>query len=1725
MVYPLVVTCNVINVTNPANTNGTAGTPFSEQFTQTGGNGTITWSTGSTLPVGITLDSSTGILSGTTTETGTFPITVTATDGNGCTGTSSTYNLTIACQSLSITNPAQTSVQAGVALNVTFTATGILGTGTWTETGALPTGITLSSTGVLSGTSNQVGTFPITVKVTDTNGCFTTSSYTLTVTCPTITVARTGGGAFPAGTISTAYVGQSVVAAGGSGTYTYAIFSGSLPTGLSLSAAGAISGTPTQTGTFTFVVRATDSSTSCTGDSATLSIAINPACLNDSYTNLVNNTQAVITGGTTTSPTTPFVALTGVIISNDLPSGGVAAVAGTFATTQSGSVTIAADGSFIYTPPVTASAIASDSFTYTISSDTGGTGTPTQATGTVNLTLAGRVWYVKNNVANGNGQSQSPFNSTANFTNGARATPDKPNDIIYIHTGDGTTLNHTSGITLLQNEQLIGQGVALVVNTNTLQAAGAKPLITNTAVTSDAVTLHDGNTIKGLTVTAATRDGIAGSTHAGLTIDTVTIQNHVTAGLHLTSMTGTVTITNTTFTGNAIGLDVDNGTAAITADNTNSITANAGQRSVRIQNRPAAAGNITIGAGITDNGTGILVNNNASGTIGFTGTQTMATTTNTAVALTTNTGATVNFTGTLGITTSTGTGFTATGGGTVGVSGTANITTGAAASGLNLNGVTSSGITFTSVTTTGATTGVSLTSLGNGNVTINGGNVNGGTTGYALSTLGTSVITLNNLTIGGVTPPTTAISGTNFGTLTISGTVNVSGVSALNLNTGIVSGTFNNVTSSGGTNGASLTSVSGTWGATAGTLTGASGTTFLVSGAAAAGSQITWGGNITQANGALVVSISGHNRTINFNGNVQTSGTGTGISLTTNTGTYNFNGATNTIAGSGGGIVVNAQTGGSVSFSSGTNITTTNTAAASFVVTNSSVNVTYSGLITQNSNAGKLLNIDTYSGGTLTMSNASGTALQGNVNGINGVISTLNNITGTVVINNLNLTSSNNNFNNTLVAITGTNTGGSITFNHLVLSATGTGHTGKGLTMVGNGTLTITATGGNSSIDVSSVALDLNGQVLGASAIQTLNSSGGANGIKLVSTSGGTLTITGGTIAGNTGSAFLITNGSVSVSYGGTITQNTAGQKAVDISGITGGTIALSGAIGSNGGNGVSVAGTGGTVNISGDMTLNNANSVFSATGAGLTVTATGTNNTIGATNAATTQAVNITCTIGSSGVTFKSVSQNGGAKAITVNGAGTLGTFSITGTGTTAGSGGTIQNTTGRGAEFISFNKASGNSVVLTNMTFNNNVSAATSPTLTSGTCGTHAGGGNATTCQAVLFFDTVTGVSVTNTTIDGTTKSSQGQGIAGNNVTNLSLTQVSVQKAGTEVREEGLKLVGISGTVTLDRCTFRFNQARGVYAEPFSGAMNMTVSGGTYGDNSAFGANAQQGILVVYSDTASGTVTVQQDITATGATFQNILNHAISVQNATNNTIALNVNGATFTACNAALDMPNGTPGNTGAYNFNITNNTMSAIVAQATVMNCFNRSTGTQQGSITGNTIGNSGVAGSGCATAGCDGIRLTQQTSSGMIKATVSNNFIHRVQESGIFALANAGTGDLSLVIQGNTITDSDNVGGSAVQPIHIESGASAGDTNFVCTVIGGATAAQKNTLSGANWLAGIRLRNVSDPTSTLKLSGKGAATAAAYLPTVNNMSGSAATVSTTNTISDDGTPCP
>lgn len=73
--------------------------------------------------------------------------------------------------------------------------------------------------------------------------------------CPLFVTTST----LPGGTVGVPYTTQQLTATGGTNSYTWSIASGTLPAGLTLSSAGAITGTPTAAGTSAFVVSATDS--------------------------------------------------------------------------------------------------------------------------------------------------------------------------------------------------------------------------------------------------------------------------------------------------------------------------------------------------------------------------------------------------------------------------------------------------------------------------------------------------------------------------------------------------------------------------------------------------------------------------------------------------------------------------------------------------------------------------------------------------------------------------------------------------------------------------------------------------------------------------------------------------------------------------------------------------------------------------------------------------------------------------------------------------------------------------------------------------------------------------------------------------------------------------------------------------------------------------------------------------------------------------------------------------------------------------------------------------------------------------------------------------------------------------------------------------------------------------------------------------------------------------
>ncbi|MCX6874846.1 MAG: putative Ig domain-containing protein [Verrucomicrobia bacterium] len=154
-----------------------------------------------------------------------------------------------------ITTPTPlTSGAVGTAYSQTFAATGGTTPYTWAiSAGTLPAGLSLSTAGVLSGTPTAAVVASFTVKVTGANSLFSTKAFGLTIEeAPTITTPSP----LPSGVKGTAY-SQTLTATGGTTPYAWTVAAGSLPTGLALSTAGVLSGTPTAGVTASFTVKVT----------------------------------------------------------------------------------------------------------------------------------------------------------------------------------------------------------------------------------------------------------------------------------------------------------------------------------------------------------------------------------------------------------------------------------------------------------------------------------------------------------------------------------------------------------------------------------------------------------------------------------------------------------------------------------------------------------------------------------------------------------------------------------------------------------------------------------------------------------------------------------------------------------------------------------------------------------------------------------------------------------------------------------------------------------------------------------------------------------------------------------------------------------------------------------------------------------------------------------------------------------------------------------------------------------------------------------------------------------------------------------------------------------------------------------------------------------------------------------------------------------------------------
>ncbi|HKO59437.1 MAG TPA: Ig-like domain-containing protein, partial [Thermoanaerobaculia bacterium] len=407
-------------------------------------------------------------------------------------------------------------------------------------------------------------------------------------------------------------------------------------------------------------------------------------------------------------------------------------------------------------------------------------------------------------------------------------------------------------------------------------------------------------------------------------------------------------------------------------------------------------------------------------------------------------------------------------------------------------------------------------------------------------------------------------------------------------------------------------------------------------------------------------------------------------------------------------------------------------------------------------------------------------------------------------------------------------------------------------------------------------------------------------------------------------------------------------------------------------------------------------------------------------------------------GVSLRSVTATSSATGILVNN--TTGSFTVTGSGAIAGSGGTISNMTARGASFITAANVS-----LSNMLFTlNGTVNGTSAAI----CGDTFNGTNLA-CNAGIHLASVTGLSLTNVSVTGGAQI----GINGNDVSNLTMTNVEVANAGNEVSEHGVQFVNLTGTATITGSNFHNNFSRQFTAQNSTGSLSIGITGSNF--SSVAVSTGAQGALISGHGTASITSNVSS------STFHD--NFAAGYFSDGTDTASLNVtvSGSTFTRNAQSVFL--GTAGAaTLAYDVN-GNTSMLSISSPITVQKS---GTGNATGSVTNNVLGSTGVVGSTC-TVTCDAINMVITGTGGTYQTTVSGNTIRQITSRGITVNAGSGSATVLAKIFNNDVADPT---GSAQNGIFVQSGTGVTDTTSVCASI------NNNLVSGAYPTGQIRVRN-------------------------------------------------
>jgi len=560
---------------------GTVGTAYNQTLGATGGITPYTWAvTVGSLPAGLTLNSTTGVITGTPTgpQTGAINFTVTVTDSESPTKTASAaLSITVSATPLSVTTLTLPGGTLGTAYNSSVSATGGITPYTWSiSAGALPAGLILNpGTGAISGTPTGSVTGPInfTVKVTDAEvptAQSATAALSITISAAPLSVVTSS---LPTGVVGSAY-STTLQAAGGVSPYTWSITTGSLPAGLSLNAStGVISGTPSGSGS-TFTVTVTDSETPT------------PQTANKQLTITINPQLTVTTGslgagvvGTTYNQTlsasggiTPY---SWAITVGSLPSGlslnsSTGAITGTPTGPFVGTTNFTATVTDSESPTKTASAALSITIsapTLTITTTTLGPGVLGQAYSTT-LGATGGVQPYTWSILSGSLPAGLTLNpATGQITGIPTATGTSNFTVKVVDSETPTAQSATAALSLSINNSLPLQITTSSLPTGLINYAYSAALTASGGIQPYSWSITGGSLPPGLTLTLATGQ-ISGTPTAQGTFnftvkvtDSSSPNQSVSANLSIT-INGALTITTTTLPN---GTDGSSYSATVTA--------------------------------------------------------------------------------------------------------------------------------------------------------------------------------------------------------------------------------------------------------------------------------------------------------------------------------------------------------------------------------------------------------------------------------------------------------------------------------------------------------------------------------------------------------------------------------------------------------------------------------------------------------------------------------------------------------------------------------------------------------------------------------------------------------------------------------------------------------------------------------------------------------------------------------------------------------------------------------------------------------------------------------------------------------------------------------------------------------------------------------------------------------------------------------------------------------